>query len=246
MFRNVPRHNGAEAYRRITEPILASKADRRADFQDKVNNPRRAKNIPDLPRALEEWDSNYRMFIENGGKDLDNEEKRNLLLKMIPTEAAAQLTMQIANVQDYSLLKKAIKDFVRTVAKIQGTRAGPLHVVDGQNEGDSQDFEGSQDMPELSEEERFDMLRERVGEEAAVECFAFMRGGGGNRGGGGRPPFRPRNGAPAKGTKFAAAYGGQFGGRGAALAPPRGREDMNCVNCWKKGPHCGRLPGSEG
>ena len=41
VFRNVPRHNGLEAWRRITEPINDDKAAMRRELLPKINNPKR-------------------------------------------------------------------------------------------------------------------------------------------------------------------------------------------------------------
>ena len=61
-FANVPQHNGLEVWRRIAEPINDDKALVRKDFLPKVTNLRKATGLDDLPKALEEWESNKRFY----------------------------------------------------------------------------------------------------------------------------------------------------------------------------------------
>ena len=52
IFRNVERHNGAEGWRRIVEPIVEGAELRERFYQPKVLNPEPAKKIEDLNRAI--------------------------------------------------------------------------------------------------------------------------------------------------------------------------------------------------
>ena len=54
-FANVPRHNGFEAWRKISEPVNEDKALARKELVTKVTNPRPAANVDDLSKALEKW-----------------------------------------------------------------------------------------------------------------------------------------------------------------------------------------------
>ena len=75
IFKNVRRHNGAEAYRRLVEPILASTQERRADYQKKTLAPRKAAKINDVIRCMEEWEIDQRLFLENGGIEASDESR---------------------------------------------------------------------------------------------------------------------------------------------------------------------------
>ena len=66
VFRNVERHNGAEAWRRIAEPIIEGRDLRRKQFQPMVLRPRPATKVEDIPGALEQWESDYRLFKDSG------------------------------------------------------------------------------------------------------------------------------------------------------------------------------------
>ena len=51
---SVPRHNGFEAWRRISEPVNEDKALTRKDLLAKVGNPQAAMNMDVLSKALED------------------------------------------------------------------------------------------------------------------------------------------------------------------------------------------------
>ena len=72
VFRNVARHHGAEAWRRITEPILQGRDLRRKHFQPRVLRPRPAQKVDDIPGALEQWESDYRLFKDSGGAEMED------------------------------------------------------------------------------------------------------------------------------------------------------------------------------
>ena len=54
IFRNVPRHNGLEAWRRMAEPINEDKTLMRKDLLPLINNPKGASNIDDLKQRVED------------------------------------------------------------------------------------------------------------------------------------------------------------------------------------------------
>ena len=54
VFRNVERHNGAEAWRRVAEPINEGRDLRRKQFQPRVLRPKAATKVDDIPAALEQ------------------------------------------------------------------------------------------------------------------------------------------------------------------------------------------------
>ena len=57
IFANVPRHNGLEAWRRITEPINEDKLLIVKQLLPKITNPRPAKDIDDVQAAMIDWET---------------------------------------------------------------------------------------------------------------------------------------------------------------------------------------------
>ena len=108
VFRNVPRHNGVEAWRRLAEPINEDKSLVRKTLLPLVNNPKSATSIYDLESKLEEWTTNCRLMLENGGVVPDSEHRRMALLDMLPPELSSHATMQMDSPEISTFTKSRI------------------------------------------------------------------------------------------------------------------------------------------
>ena len=93
VFKNVERHKGAEAYRRLVEPIYASQEERRAEYQKRSLQPRKAKQVGEIGRCIEEWETDYRHFLENGGLAVSDESRRNLLIEILQADVEFQVRL---------------------------------------------------------------------------------------------------------------------------------------------------------
>ena len=82
---NVPRRNGFEVWRGISEPVNEDKALTRKDLTIKVTNPRAA-NMDDLSKALEDWETSKRLFAEADGKLPDDNNERLAFIDMLPPD----------------------------------------------------------------------------------------------------------------------------------------------------------------
>ena len=65
--------------RRIAEPINDDKLLLRKELLPRVTNPRHATSFADLSKALEEWETNKRFFVESNGV-LPGEDQERLAL----------------------------------------------------------------------------------------------------------------------------------------------------------------------
>ena len=69
VFNNVPRMEGHEAWRKMVKMVQGSNDLRRMELKRKIQNPRRAQSLHDFRKAIEEWDTNMRHFVEAGGSN---------------------------------------------------------------------------------------------------------------------------------------------------------------------------------
>ena len=129
VFRNVERHNGAEAYRCIVEPILARREDRRAEFEDKMMKPKKAGKVTDIFGSIDQWESDYRQFLENGGKHIDDETPRNLMVCMLPADCHIHVSLHLGAHKTHQELRDFLKQYVRTSLKVQGAKQ-PMYAVE--------------------------------------------------------------------------------------------------------------------
>ena len=77
MFANVQRHNGLEAWRRITEPINEDKQHFWQDLLSFVTNPRGATSMDNIEAAVEAWNTNIRLFVAVEGDEPSESAERN-------------------------------------------------------------------------------------------------------------------------------------------------------------------------
>ena len=115
VFRNVPRHSGAEAWRRITEPMTEGKELRRKTYQPRVLNPKSVTKIEHITSAIESWESDYRLFRESGGEELQDEQRRMIFIDSLPPDIAVHVTMNMIHYPTYATLKAFVRNYVRIV-----------------------------------------------------------------------------------------------------------------------------------
>ena len=95
VFGNVPRHSGLEAWRRVAEPINDDKTMIRKDLLPLITKPRGASSLDGISAAIEDWDTNIRLFKAAQGSEAVDETKRLTLLQMLPQDVSAYVAMHI-------------------------------------------------------------------------------------------------------------------------------------------------------
>ena len=116
LFANVPRHNGFEAWRRIAEPINDHKALVRKDLPPKVTNPRKVTGLDDLPKALEDWEINKRLYTASGGVLPEESQERLAFIEMLPADINVYITMHM-DLEEHKTLQ-ALKRFTLKYVKV--------------------------------------------------------------------------------------------------------------------------------
>ena len=135
-FNNVPRHNGLEAWRKITELFNEDKQLVRKDLLPLVTNPKGAATLEKVESAIDDWDTNVRLFQLAGGTAPDSESRRMSLIGMLPLELSAHVTMQLGNadMDTYEKLKKYVLKYIKVLTNLKG-RSRPAHLVDARADG---------------------------------------------------------------------------------------------------------------
>jgi hypothetical protein len=207
------------------EPINEAKALIRKDLLPQVTNPKGASSMDGVAGALEEWDTSLRLFRAADGQDPPDEQKRLTLLTMLPAEVSAYMAMhlELPELNSFTGLKRFTLKYAKVLQNLKCKGPGrPAHLVEQDSqEGYPQSYleaAAAAPPPTALEAEDFDL--------SALDDFEPQQrievlGGGA----GGRPP--PRTGAPQ------CRFGDQPGR--SAVPPPRGRSDISCANCGRKG-----------
>ena len=177
-----------------------------------------------IEAAVKAWNTNIRLFVAADGEEPTESAKRMTMIHMLPIEISAYISMHESNAEyrTFDALKRFVYKYVRTLRSLK--RAGPraAHLLDD----GPPPFETEEADPE--EDELFARLLASEDAEEQVEILAFMKQSGvrpSTRGQGGPRRFAPRAGGPAR-TGPVARFG---------APPPRGRTDIACINCNRKG-----------
>ena len=83
-FHNVEELNGAEAWRRVVEPINANSMAKRRGLRKKAQDPQAANKLSDFDATLVRWETDYRQCLECGGAPIDDETRRETLCNILP------------------------------------------------------------------------------------------------------------------------------------------------------------------
>ena len=110
---NCGESNGFEVWRRMNQAIFARAERRQDELYTKIHNPRAAANAQDVAAALEEWDTNQRLFGMGGGVKLRDDELRNLVMKLVPANIRDQLVYKIQEPWSWEQLKDWIREHAR-------------------------------------------------------------------------------------------------------------------------------------
>ena len=94
-YRNVERHNGLEAWRTMAEPVNQDKTLMRKELLTLVNNPVAAKTIDEYEGRLRDWNTNLRLMQENDGVVPSDDQKRAILIDMLPPEVNMYVTLRL-------------------------------------------------------------------------------------------------------------------------------------------------------
>jgi len=209
VFQNSPTLNGAEVWRRIVVPLQSRSMFRRHALREKVNKPKAAVSMPDLMQAINVWELDVQKYAACGGK-LDDEDQRASLINMLPGNLSMEFMMKVNEHATYY----SLKEYLRQQSEFVAERSGKvLNMMEkGTQEEEQEQCEGECELDE-----------ETVAAMAPAEVLAMLRGG--------RPMMQRTRGQRPQGTRFGMTAG--FGSR--APIPPRGRGDITCVNCGKKG-----------
>ena len=114
IYKNEPSHNGLEAWRRIAEPINADKLLILQDLLPAVLNPRAAVDMAGYVQALEDWETNLRLFTTAGGAAPTGDAERLAFVELLPPDVAAHVTLHLdlPAYQEFSALKKFASKYV--------------------------------------------------------------------------------------------------------------------------------------
>ena len=133
IFCNVGAGQGLEVWRRIHVTIYSKTEKRREIYYDKIHHPKSAANPSEVAKALEEWDTNQRIFRSLGGTALRDDELRAMLLKIVPENIRMKVIERGHDrpSEPWDDLKDYVKEFARLLMVHTGKQV-PAHLAESQ------------------------------------------------------------------------------------------------------------------
>ena len=104
-FRNVPRHNGFQAWLVMTAPINEDKVEVRRELLGAVINPPPASSVEGLEKAMDDWKTNKRLLTEADGKLPDAETMRLAFVAMLWHEVYTYVSLHM-DMEEYGSVGK--------------------------------------------------------------------------------------------------------------------------------------------
>ena len=174
MLANVERHNGFEVWRRFAEAINEDKAMVHRNLLASVTKPKGATSMDKIQSAVEECNTNIRLFVAANGKVPIEEAKRMTLDQMLPMEISACISMHegLPDYRTFPALKRFIFKYVRTLSNLKRTGPRAAHLLLEKEDGPPP-LETEEPGPD--EEELMARLLASENVEEQVEILAFMR-----------------------------------------------------------------------
>lgn len=85
-FGQVAFGNGAEAWRKLVQPIRSQTELRRQQLRSRIQQPNQATDIKHVSNYTHEWESVYLEYLECGGTPMSNEELKASFLRLLRNE----------------------------------------------------------------------------------------------------------------------------------------------------------------
>ena len=156
MFANVPRHNGLEAWRQLSEPVIEDKELLQKDLLVTVTNPKGASTMDGVEQAVFDWDTNIRLFKKAGGIEPSDYHKRITFIRMLPVEVGVYVSMhwELQEYNTYIKLKAFVFKYIKTLRNLRRPVAKAAHLVEA-----ADDRQPPPEQEELLDEEHEELLQ---------------------------------------------------------------------------------------
>ena len=215
-FNNVERLNGADAWRKITMDISSKTESRRLVLMRKINNPGAVAKLTDAMMHVERWEQDHADYVECGGTSFTDEQRKGILMSIIPEQAANQLIWKIGEFRTYGALREHLRT---TIDMIQMGSGKPTHLLE----------EGAKACPQLGDAQAFSL--DEIPPGAAPEEVLALYNKWQNRRQGG-----PRTGPTRPKSDMSCINCGKKGHAAAECrSAPVDKANRPCFVCGKKG-----------
>ena len=137
-FDNVEELNGAEAWRRLTQPLLSRTPQRRQELYKTVAFQKSVNKLQDVMGAVEVWERDTKMYVEAGGQQPSDEQRMTILTNMLPADTPMIITWELAKLKTYAELKEHLRCQTQFMVERTGGVLRPMHAMEREPEAELQ------------------------------------------------------------------------------------------------------------
>jgi len=228
IFKATERQNGLEVWRRLAREINSRTDCVRHNLRNRCQIVSQASSNSQVWQHITNWETTYIEYLDAGGSEMNFEDRRGQILRMLPQELRRDLFRRIAEFKTVAAVKDWIREQLEMEKEWRDTdsrqmRGKQVATVELDN-GEESDEETAS---ELDMQALFALNSDSSMDEINAVQQRFRKfGRPGGAAGRGPKPAAGKGGGKGKGT-------GRGGGAGGAKLP--GASSMRCINCGKQG-----------
>ena len=130
IFCNVEESHGLEVWRRVVSRIDYKGENRLDELYNLIHHPRGVSKCEDVAQALEDWDTNQRLYRNAGGTPLRDDELKNIVKKIIPEVIRDQIILTTHQFPGFHDMKEYIKEKARALVVAKSAKTTTVNLVE--------------------------------------------------------------------------------------------------------------------
>ena len=130
--------------------------------------------MSEVEQRLEDWNTDCRLMIENGGKPPDEESRRLAFIEMLPSDMSTYATMRLDTDPEFATFAKVKKWALKyiKVQQLQNRKTKNVHLVDLERQAPAWEPLAATENPEENDDDGGDWLAEQ--QELLAICVTTM------------------------------------------------------------------------
>ena len=220
VFKNNLRQDGFNIWRILVLEINSQTDCRRHGLRNQVQTPPQAPSASQVKQFITNWETLYTQYRDAGGKEMDFEDRRGQLLRILPGDMRKEIFKKM---NEFTTIAQ-LKEWIRVQLELEKEWGAEDHLRKSHSRtvntlsaepGSTEDGPGPEDMQALMELGSDATIADILALQQRFKKFGKPRVGGG--GGGGRNPRQNSSDSPPARQKSTSG------------------EESKCVNCGKAG-----------
>ena len=119
--------NGVDAWRAVQSVIYRGSEMRRLGLETKVREPKAARDLVGVRKCLQDWESDYKEYLEVDGTRMSERDRKTYLLKILPKDMRENLILNTSQFEQYLDFKNFVLNRTDEMIHLRGGSTGGHH-----------------------------------------------------------------------------------------------------------------------